>query len=424
MLRIVSSRDQEAVEQLLHGRADRLAEAERVVIPIIEAIRQRGDDALREYARELDGLSGDPVRVPRPRIARARSSLPAEFTDAVSFVSRRIRAFAERQMPLEWMEAAEPGIELGQLVRPLASVGAYIPGGRYPLPSTIMMTAIPAMVAGVTRIAVASPRPSDETLGMAALLGLDEVYAVGGAQAIAAFAFGTESIPKVDRIVGPGNAYVGAAKKLLAGETGIDFVAGPTEIVLIYDKGDPQALASDMLAQAEHDVDAAAILITPTRELAESVAEQVVRQIQTLPTREVAARAIRENSAAIVTDSLAEACDLSNRIAPEHLAVSESVPLGQVHHAGSVFVGNWSPEAAGDYSAGPNHVLPTSGGARLRGGLSVLDYVKIVSVQKLSAAGLAKLAPATTVLARAEGLEGHARSIESRTDSLEALSGV
>ncbi|MCY4535700.1 MAG: histidinol dehydrogenase, partial [Bryobacterales bacterium] len=232
MLRIVSSRDQAAVEQLLHGRANRLAEAERVVIPIIEAIRQRGDDAVREYARKFDGLSGKSVRVPRPRIAEARNALSAEFADAVSFASGRIRAFAERQMPLEWIEAAEPGIELGQLVRPLASVGTYIPGGRYPLPSTIMMTAIPAMVAGVARIAVASPRPSAETLGTAALLGLDEVYAVGGAQAIAAFAFGTESIPKVDRIVGPGNAYVAAAKKLLAGETGIDFVAGPTEIVL------------------------------------------------------------------------------------------------------------------------------------------------------------------------------------------------
>lgn len=418
MLRIVSSRDREAVEQLLRGRADRLEEAERVVEPIIQGIRERGDDALREHARRLDGLSGESVRVPPERIAEARAGLAPGFADAVSFASERIRAYAQRQMPLEWMEAAGPGIELGQLVRPLAAVGTYIPGGRYPLPSTIMMTAIPAMVAGVERIAVASPRPSAETLGTAALLGLDEVYAIGGAQAIAAFAFGTQSIPKVDRIVGPGNAYVAAAKKLLAGETGIDFVAGPTEIVLVFDEGDPQALASDMLAQAEHDVDAAAILLTPSRELADAVAGQVALQIQTLPTREIAARAIRDNSAAVVTDSLAEACELSNRIAPEHLAISDSVPLGQVRHAGSVFVGHWSPEAAGDYAAGPNHVLPTSGCARLRGGLSVLDYVKIVSVQKLTEAGLATLAPAATALARAEGLEAHARSIESRTGAL------
>ena len=418
MLRIVSSRDREAVEQLLQGRADRLDEAERVVEPIIQAIRERGDDALCEYARRLDGLSEESLRVPPGRIAEARASLARDFADAVSFASKRIRAYAERQMPLEWMEAAGAGIELGQLVRPLAAVGAYIPGGRYPLPSTMMMTAVPAMVAGVGRIAVASPRPSAETLGTAALLGLDEVYAIGGAQAIAAFAFGTQSIPKVDRIVGPGNAYVAAAKKLLAGETGIDFVAGPTEIVLVFDEGDPRALASDMLAQAEHDVDAAAILLTPSRGLAEAVAGQVALQVQTLPTREVAARAIRDNSAAIVTDSLAEACELSNRIAPEHLAVSESVALEQVRNAGSVFVGQWSPEAAGDYVAGPNHVLPTSGSARLRGGLSVLDYVKIVSVQKLTEAGLAKLAPAATALARAEGLEAHARSIESRTGAL------
>ena len=419
MLRIVSSRDQEAVKRLLQGRSNRLGEAERVVIPIIEAVRQRGDDALREYALKLDGLADQSVRVPRSRIEAAGKGLVPEFADAVSLASERIRAFSERQMPREWMESAGPGIEWGQLVRPLASVGTYIPGGRYPLPSTMMMTAVPAQVAGVQRIAVASPRPSTETLGTAALLGLQEVYAVGGAQIIAAFAFGTESIAKVDRIVGPGNAYVAAAKKLLAGETGIDFVAGPTEIVLVFDQGDPQALAADMLAQAEHDVDAAAILLTPSRDLAEAVAAQVSQQIETLPTREVAARAIRDNSVAVVTDSLAEACDLSNLIAPEHLAVSESVGLEQVHHAGSVFVGDWSPEAAGDYVTGPNHVLPTSGRARLRGGLSVLDFVKIVSVQRLSEAGLANLAPTATALARAEGLEAHARSIELRTGALE-----
>ena len=419
MLRIVSSRDQEILEQLLQGRSKRLNEAERVVTPIIEAIRQRGDDALREYAGQLDSLVGQPVRVPRQRIEEARNVLTPDFTNAVSFAKERIRAYAARQMPQEWMETAGPGIEWGQLVRPLASVGTYIPGGRYPLPSTMMMTAVPAMVAGVERIAVASPRPSAETLGTASLLGLNELYAAGGAQIIAAFAFGTESIPKVDRIVGPGNAYVAAAKKLLAGEAGIDFVAGPTEIVLIFDEGDPRALAADMLAQAEHDVDAAAIMLTPSRELAEAVASQVARQIETLPTREVAARAICDNSVAVVTESLSEACDLSNRIAPEHLAVSESVPLEAIQHAGSVFVGTWSPEAAGDYAVGPNHVLPTSGRARLRGGLSVLDYVKIVSVQKLSAAGLASLAPAATALARAEGLEAHARSIELRTAAVE-----
>ncbi len=415
MLRVISSRNAEALKSLLHDRSRRLDDAVRVVEPILESVRQRGDAALLEHARRLDALGDESVVVPQPRLEESKSQLPADFVAAVELATARIRAYAERQMPREWMEPAGPGIELGQLVRPLESVGAYIPGGRYPLPSTIMMTCVPALVAGVGRIAIASPRPSPETLGTAALLGLTQVYAMGGAQAIAAFAFGTESIPRVDRIVGPGNAYVAAAKKLLAGETGIDFVAGPTEIVLIFDDGDPVALASDLLAQAEHDVDAAAILLTPSQSLAEAVAQEVARQIETLPTRKVAEVAIRNNSAAVVTDSLQEACDISNRFAPEHLSVSESVPLAEVRHAGSVFVGPWSPEAAGDYAAGPNHVLPTNGHARLRGGLSVLDYVKIVSVQRLAERGLQDLAPSITTLARAEGLEAHARSIEART---------
>ncbi len=415
MLRVISSRNAEALKSLLHDRSRRLDDAVRVVEPILESVRQCGDAALLEHARRLDALGDESVVVPQPRLEESKSQLPADFVAAVELATARIRAYAERQMPREWMEPAGPGIELGQLVRPLESVGAYIPGGRYPLPSTIMMTCVPALVAGVGRIAIASPRPSPETLGTAALLGLTQVYAMGGAQAIAAFAFGTESIPRVDRIVGPGNAYVAAAKKLLAGETGIDFVAGPTEIVLIFDDGDPVALASDLLAQAEHDVDAAAILLTPSQSLAEAVAQEVARQIETLPTRKVAEVAIRNNSAAVVTDSLQEACDISNRFAPEHLSVSESVPLAEVRHAGSVFVGPWSPEAAGDYAAGPNHVLPTNGHARLRGGLSVLDYVKIVSVQRLAERGLQDLAPSITTLARAEGLEAHARSIEART---------
>ena len=355
------------------------------------------------------------VRVPADSLARAQKELGPGFVEAVRVASERIRRYAERQLPPEWIEPAGPGVELGQLVRPLDSVAAYVPGGRYPLPSTVMMTAIPAQIAGVRRVAVASPRPAPQTLGTAAMLGLEEFYAVGGAQAIAAFAFGTESIPRVDRIVGPGNAYVAAAKKLLAGETGIDFVAGPTEIVLVFESGDPAALAADMLAQAEHDADAAAVLLTPSAGLAEAVAEEVARQIPTLPTREVAAMAIRRNSAAIVTASLAEACDIANRFAPEHLSVSESVPLSEIRNAGSVFVGPWSPEAAGDYAAGPSHVLPTGGASRLRGGLSVLDFVKIVSVQRLTERGLRELAPAITTLARAEGLEAHARSIEART---------
>jgi histidinol dehydrogenase len=318
-------------------------------------------------------------------------------------------------MPRPWVRNAGSGVTLGQIVRPLGSVAAYIPGGRYPLPSTLMMTVIPAQVAGVPQILVASPKPSPEILGTAGRLGVENFFQMGGAQAIAAFAFGTETVPRADRIVGPGNIYVTAAKKLLAGEAGIDFIAGPTETVLISADGHPRLLAADMLAQAEHDVDASAILLTTSRKLAAAVAAEVESQLKDLPTRAVASKAISGNSAIVVTRSLNEAVDISNRLAPEHLTIHNKTLLPRVQNAGTVFIGAWSAEAAGDYAAGPNHVLPTSGGAALRGGLSVLDYVKVISVQQLEAEGLRRLAPAIVTLARAEGLEAHARSIEVRT---------
>lgn len=414
MLRIVSSGDSEALSALLAGRSSRLDEAERTVLPIIESVREQGDQALLDHARRLDGFSGTTLRVPAEDLRSARRELPRPLVQAVRVAAERVRSFAERQMPSAWRRSESDGVELGQLVLPLDSVGAYVPGGRYPLPSTLIMTVVPAQAAGVDRIVVTCPRPSKVVLGTASLLGVDEIYSVGGAHAIAALAFGTASVPRVDRIVGPGNAYVAAAKRLLAGRTGIDFVAGPTEIVLVFEAGDAGSIAADMLAQAEHDVDAAAVLITPSRQLARRVAAEVELQLPSLPTRSVAEQAIRDNSAAVVTDSLEEACDLSNRFAPEHVAVSEAVPLERIRHAGSVFVGPWSAEAAGDYAVGPNHVLPTGGASRLRGGLSVLDYVRVVSVQRLSEGGLKRLAPVVTTMARAEGLEAHARSIEMR----------
>jgi histidinol dehydrogenase len=293
-------------------------------------------------------------------------------------------------------------------------MGAYIPAGRYPLPSTILMTVIPARVAGVKTICVTSPRPSPEILATARFLGVENVFRVGGAQAIAALAFGTATIPRVDRIVGPGNIYVAAAKKLLAGEVGIDFVAGPTEIVIIVEEADPRHIAADMLAQAEHDVEASAIVLTTSRKLAEAVAREVGRQLETLPTAAVACESIRNNSAVILCPSVDAAVEASNRLAPEHLAIYDESLLPNIQHAGSVFLGAHSPEAAGDYASGPNHVLPTSGAARVRGGLSPADFVKVISVQELTSEGLCKLAPAITTLARAEGLEAHARSVEVR----------
>jgi histidinol dehydrogenase len=376
-------------------------------------VRKRGDRALMEYARKFDGLTRKTVRVPEAELRAAAKRLSPEFRASVTHAAANIHDFAHRQMPKEWM-AVRAGMRLGQIVRPLDTVAAYIPAGRYPLPSTVLMTAVPAQVAGVPNICIASPRSVTEVFGTASMLGVKHVFEMGGAQAIAAFAFGTKTVPRADRIVGPGNIYVAAAKKLLAGEVGSDFVAGPTEILIIASDGDPRHLAADLLAQAEHDADASAILLTTSKRLAAAVAKEVERQLATLPTAPVAKQSIVRNSAIILVRSLAEAADIANRFAPEHLSIPDASLLPRVRHAGSVFIGPYSPEAAGDYASGPNHVLPTSGAARIRGGLAVTDFLKVISVQELTRAGLARLAPAITTLARAEGLEAHARSVEAR----------
>ncbi len=411
MIRIIPAR---GAGKLLRRRAARLTEAEETVRPILAAVRDLGDKALVEFARRFDGLTRRSVRVPERELAAAGKNLPRQLRRAVRDASKNIRAFAAMQVPRERMESIAPGLSVGQMIRPLDAVGAYIPSGRYPLPSTLMMTVIPAQVAGVPRICVASPRPVPAIYGVASLLGVKDVFQMGGAHAIAAFAYGTRTVPKVDRIVGPGNIYVAAAKKLLAGEVGIDFVAGPTEILIISAEADPKVLAADMLAQAEHDVDAAAILLTTSDALARAVAAEVDRQLALLPTAPVASQSIANNSAIVIVESLDQAVELANRFAPEHLSVPSMAILDKIRHAGSVFVGPHSPEAAGDYASGPNHVLPTSGAARLRGGLSAADFVKVISVQKLNGQALSKLAPAITTLARAEGLEAHARSVEVR----------
>jgi histidinol dehydrogenase len=406
VIRIIDSKN---IGTLLKRKAARMEEAEAVVRPILEAVRKRGDRALVEYARKFDGLTAKSVSVPEAALAAGRDALAPEFRQAVEQAAENIRSYACRQKPVEWVEGP-----YGQIVRPLETVAAYIPGGRYPLPSTVLMTVIPAQVAGVVNICIACPKPVDAVLGTVAMLGVANVFHMGGAQAIAAFAFGTRTVPRADRIVGPGNIYVAAAKKLLAGEVGIDFVAGPTEILIIAAEGDPRFLAADMLAQAEHDVDASAILLTTSKRLASAVAKEVDRQLATLPTAPVARKSIARNSAIVLVKSIDEAIDISNRFAPEHLSVPEGVALQKIRNAGSIFIGAHSPEAAGDYASGPNHVLPTGGAARIRGGLSVTDFVKVISVQQLSPSRLAQLAPTITTLARAEGLEAHARSVEVR----------
>ena len=345
----------------------------------------------------------------------AALNLKPAFRDAVEVAAGNIRTFAGKQLPTSWTTDLADGLCVGQIVRPLETIAAYIPGGRYPLSSTMLMTVIPAQVAGVPNICLTTPKPSPEILGTAALLGDVKVFLLGGAHAIAAFAFGTETVPRADRIVGPGNIYVAAAKKLLAGEVGIDFIAGPTEILIIANEGDPSWIAADMLAQAEHDLDACAILLTTSRKLAEEVAAQIEQQLQTLPTAAVARESIDRNSAIVLVRSNDEALELSNQFAPEHLSIHDPSLLDGVRHAGSVFIGATSPEAAGDYASGPNHVLPTSGAARLRGGLSAADFVKVISTQELTGKALARLAPSITPLARAEGLEAHARSVEVRS---------
>ena len=394
----------EEARGLITRKAARLEEAERVVAPILADVRARGDAAVEEYTRKFDG----------DRKKASATGVSKAFESAVIEASANIREYAKTQLPAEKMLEYPDGRRLGQMVRPLDSMAAYIPAGRYPLPSTLLMTIIPAQVAGVTTTCVACPNPSAEILWLAEWLKVTHVFQMGGAQAIAAFAYGTETVPKVDRIVGPGNIYVAAAKKLIAGETGIDFIAGPTEVVIIAASGNPRWLAADMLAQAEHDVDASSILLTTSRALAEAVAAEIETQLAVLPTGAVARESIDSNGAIVMADSMEQAMEFSNALAPEHLNLEDAALVPMVKNAGSVFVGAYSPEAAGDYASGPNHVLPTSGAARLRGGLSAADFVKIISVQELTREGLAKLTPSIATLARGEGLEAHGRSGEVR----------
>ena len=411
MIRIVDGIE---AKRLLATRLPGGAAPEAVVRTIIQAVKTERDGALLYYAREFDGLGEKSLRVSAEELASAAQSLKPEIRRAAEIAIANIRQFAESQLPRETLTEFSPGRKLGWIVRPLDAVGCYVPSGRYPLPSTLLMTAVLAQTAGVRRICVTSPKPSTEILGCAQLLGLTEVYRVGGAQAIAALAYGTGTIRPVDRIVGPGNAYVAAAKKIVSADVGIDFVAGPTEILILAADGDPRLIAADMLAQAEHDISASAVLLTTSQSLAVAVSNELERQIRTLPTADVARPAIDGSSFIAVLASLDEAIALTNMIAPEHLSLHDAALLPQIQNAGTVFLGPTSPESAGDYASGPSHVLPTGGAARLRGGLSAADFVKVIAIQQLSPGALQELAPTITALARAEGLEAHARAVEVR----------
>jgi len=386
------------------------------VLPAVERIvadvRKRGDRALLGYAAKFDGLAGPKALcVNQEEMSLARKALDPALRNALTTAAKQIRNFAQRQMPKSWTESSLAGLTTGQLVRPLSSVGCYVPSGRHPLPSTLLMTVIPAQVAGVKRIVVVSPRPAPETLAAAHLLGVSEFYRLGGAHAIAALAYGTKTLPRVDKIVGPGNLFVTAAKRLVAFDCAIDMLAGPTEIVVASELGNSADIASDLVAQAEHDPEAFAIFVTTREDLAKSVIAETKLRSRNNP---IAREALQRNGLVIVASSLVEARAITNRLAPEHLTVDAGSDLKWVENAGSVFVGRWSAQPMGDYISGPNHTLPTGGMARVRGGLSVNDFVKLITVQQYTAQGVATLGPKAALLAEAEGLAGHAEAIRTR----------
>jgi histidinol dehydrogenase len=394
------------------------AKVDTVVSTILTDVRQGGDRALEEYAGRFDGLlqkdgSTKPLRVTRDEMEDAWHETAPALREAMKIAQGNLRAFAEAQRPEEWMMEAAPGLTTGQIVRPLASVGCYVPGGRFPLPSTLFMTVTPAQVAGVERIVVCSPKPAKETLAAAYLADVPEFYRIGGAQAVAAMAYGTESLARVEKIVGPGNLYVTAAKRKVQDDCGIDMPAGPTEIGIMSERGEPEGLAADLVAQAEHDPEALAVLVTSNEPLARAVLAAVDLQAKALAKRgnPLAAQALQAQGAIFVTENVAEARELTNRLAFEHLSVDSMADLAWVRDAGSVFVGRFSPQSMGDYISGPNHVLPTGRAGRIRGGLSIFDFVKIITVQQYTRAGLKALGPHAIALAEAEGLIGHAQSV-------------
>jgi histidinol dehydrogenase len=409
-MRVLSGARAAAAVRRLAGRGLELSALEPEVRAIIQRVRRQGDAAVERYAERWDGLrAAEPVRVAKEEIQAAWRTADPEFRKSLQAAARNIRKFCEWQKPTDWQRMRN-GISVGQIVRPLESVACYVPGGRYPLVSTLLMTVIPAQVAGVERICIASPRAHPQVLAAAGMLGVHEVYRIGGAQAIAALAYGTKSIARVDKIVGPGNVYVTVAKKLVSFDCAIDLLAGPTEIVVLSSRGRAEFIAADLVAQAEHDPETLSVFITTRKSLADEVNGYVRRLAQSNPT---ALTALGRNGYILFAPTRRLAIEWANQLAPEHITVDES-ELSSIRNAGSIFVGDYSAQSAGDYASGPNHVLPTGGAARYRGGLSVLDFVKIISVQKLTAPGLRSIAKVVESLAETEGLRAHAESIRIR----------
>ena len=409
-MRIIETADLERAARLLEPPLRDQTRLRRRVAAIVSSVRRDGDGALDRFRSRFDGLAG-PIEIDRDSIESLAHEAPAPVRRAIGTAARHIREVAGAQRPCETRVRPVPGVVVFNRVVPLARVGCYVPGGRYPLPSSLLMTAIPARVAGVPEVVVACPRPTPVVMAAALEAGVSRVFAMGGAHAIAALAYGTARVPRVDRIVGPGNRYVSTAKALVAPDCGIDFFAGPSELVVVSRAGRADWIAADLLAQAEHDTDARVIFITTSRRLARLVAGEVARRV---PDAGPAREALEHNGRIGLVRNLAEAAALVNRLAPEHVHTDEEDVARRVLVAGTVFVGPWTVPAAGDYLTGSNHVLPTSGAARFRGALATSDFVRVVAEQRLTRHGLARLTPAAVTLARAEGLEQHARSFEVR----------
>ena len=412
MIKIVESTNRRAVRALLSPERVRDAATERRVAAIVSAVRRDGDKALLRYARALDALDG-PVEVPPDEIRKAAQTVPSPVRAAIRAAARHIRLVARRQVPRGWTARVAPGVSVEQKVVPLDRVGCYVPAGRYPLPSSLLMTAIPAKAAGVAEVIAVCPRPAPVVMAAALEAGVSRLFRVGGAHAVAALAYGTETVPRVDKIVGPGNRYVAAAKAMVAADCGIDFYAGPTEILIVAARGRAAWIAADLIAQAEHDPDARAVLVTPNHTLAKRVAAEVASRI---PAEGPARAALKAHGGIIITRSLSEALALANAAAPEHLVVDDDKMARQIRCAGSLFVGAWSAQVAGDYAIGSNHVLPTAGAARVRGGLSAADFVRQLTVQRLTRAGLQRIGHSVVDLAKAEGLTAHAESVSMRME--------
>ena len=408
-----------AVEsQLLESREAQDRTAHRVAEKIVRDIKRRGDTALNYWSRTLDALDlrNQGVWVSRKEMAAARKGVPSDFLRAVAHAARNVRRVAEQQLPRPWSLQVEPGVQITQILRPIDSIGCYIPGGRFALFSTLIMTVIPAQVAGVGRTIAVCPKPNLELLAAADFLGVQHLARIGGAQAIAALAYGTKQIARVEKIFGPGNRFVTAAKQIVSSDCAIDLPAGPTEAVVLARQGNARWIAADLLAQAEHAPDAVSYLVTPSTHLAKAVQTEVATQLTSLPPSNPAHRSLQETGAILLTKNWDAAIAFVNRFAPEHLSLPESSSslLEKIHSAGTIFIGSRSAQPFGDYASGSNHVLPTGGWARRRGGLSVNDFMKTISVQTINRAGYLRLARDVQTMARAEGLLAHAHAVEVR----------